>query len=120
MALEAGVRGKAGWLALRSHLEGLLTLASVPSTSPLCLPKVLHSVLESQLLVVIVCVCQSVNLGTCVRAHTCVSVPCALLWVRTPLLVLSPVSCSLSASASERSCSWMPTNYTWAAGPALP
>lgn len=70
MALEAGVRGKAGWLALRSRLEGLLSLASVPSTSPLCLPKVLHSVLESQLLVVIVCVCVNLSTSGRVCLHT--------------------------------------------------
>ena len=44
MALEADIQGKAGWRALHSHLEGLLTLVSVPQQLPSLPPKVFHSV----------------------------------------------------------------------------
>lgn len=107
MALEAGVWGKAGWLALHSHLEGLLALASVPQHLPSLPPPPPRSCIqcvESQLLVVIMSVCVSLSLsgcvGVCVYAHACMYLFLAFsFWVRMPLLALSPVSCSLSASA---------------------
>lgn len=106
MALEAGVWGKAGWLALHSHLEGLLTLASVPqhlsSLPPL---KSCIQCVESQLLDVIISVCQSVNLKMCVHVtcmHTHVCIFLGPSWVRTPLLALSPISCNCSVPQSER------------------
>lgn len=53
---------------------------------------------ESQLLVVIMSVCVSVNLEVCV--HTCMYLSLApSLRVRVPLLALSPISYTLSASA---------------------
>lgn len=105
MALEAGVWGKAGWLALHSHLEGLLALASVPQHLPSLPPlKSCIQCVESQLLVVITSVCVSLStLGcvcVCVHAHACMYLFLAFsFWVRMPLLALSPVSCNLSASA---------------------
>ncbi|KAF6317462.1 hypothetical protein mRhiFer1_008515 [Rhinolophus ferrumequinum] len=111
VALGAGVQGEAGWLALRSRLEGLLTLASVPSTSPLCLPKVLHSVLESQLLVVIMSVCVNLSTSGCVCVHTHVCI-CSL---RPPVdqdATSGSQSCLLQPqclSLRERRCSWKPT-----------
>lgn len=106
MALEAGVWGKAGWLALHSHLEGLLALASVPQHLPsLPPPKVLHSVCgvpASGCHHVCVCVHLSPSgcVCVCVHAHAWMYLFLAFsFWVRMPLLALSPVSCNLSASA---------------------
>lgn len=98
--LEAGVWGKAGWLLLQSHLEELLTLASVPSTFCLCPPKVLHSVCgvpASGCHHVCVSVCQPRDVRACmyVHAHTCMSLFLAPpFWVRMPLwlLVLFPAA----------------------------
>lgn len=122
MALEAGVWGKAGWLALHSHLEGLLALASVPQHLPSLPPtKVLHSVCGVPASGCHhVCVCQSVTLGcvcVCVHAHACV---CLFLtfsfWVRMPLLGLSPAT---SVPQPEREEMVLDAHCIWAAGPEL-
>lgn len=115
MALEAGVWGKAQWLALCSHLEGLLPLASVPQHL-LSLPSLKSCIqcVESQLLVVITSVCvKSVSLGMCVRvcSGTCiyVPVPCSLLLGQDA--VPGSQSCLLHPqclSLREGRCSWMP------------
>lgn len=117
MALEAGVWGKAGWLALHSHLEGLLALASVPQHLPSLPPppKVLHSVCGVPASGCHhVCVCQSVTLGMCGRVCVCtrmyVSVPCFLLLGQDA--TTGSQSCLLQPqclSLRGRRCSWTPT-----------
>ncbi|CAI9178001.1 unnamed protein product [Rangifer tarandus platyrhynchus] len=75
MALEAGVWGKAGWLALHSHSEGLLTLASVPQHLPSLPPEVLHSVCGVPSFWLSSCLCVSLSTSgcvcVCVPAHAC-------------------------------------------------
>lgn len=114
MALEAGVWGKAGWLALHSHLEGLLALASVPQHLPSLPPKVLHSVCGVPASGCHhICVCQSVTLRMCVRVCACtrmyVSVSCFLLGqdgaAGSQPCLLQPQCLSLR----ERRWSWTPT-----------
>lgn len=124
MALEAGVWGKAGWLALHSHLEGLLALASVPQHLPSLPPlKSCIQCVESQLLVVIMSVCVSLSpsdVCACVCVHTRVCI-CSLLspsgsGCRCWLSVLSPAT---SVPQPEREEMVLVTHYIWAAGPEL-
>lgn len=60
-----------------------MPLPLCPSTFSPCPLKFCIQCVEFQLLVFIMSVCQSVNLGmcvcVCVYAHPCVSVPCTLL-----------------------------------------
>lgn len=73
MALEAGVWGKAGWLALHSHLEELLTLASCAPSLSLSDPlKFCIQCVESQLLVVITSVFVSLSTSGCMYVCVCV------------------------------------------------
>uniref|UniRef100_A0A8D0ZP28 Uncharacterized protein n=2 Tax=Sus scrofa TaxID=9823 RepID=A0A8D0ZP28_PIG len=118
MALEAGVRGKAGWLALHSHSEGLLTLAPVPQHLPPLPPKVLHSVCGVPSFRLSSCLCFSLSTSGCVCVHTrgCI---CSLVspsgsgchfW-------LSALSPATSVPQPEREESLLYTHYIWAAGP---
>ena len=122
MALEAGVWGKAGWLALHSHSEGLLTLASVPQHLPSLPPKVLHSVCGVPSFWLSSCLCVSLSTSgcacVCVPAHACMCLFLAPSWVRVPLLALGSVSCNLSASAWERGDA-LGCPHIWATGPQL-
>lgn len=122
MALEAGVWGKAGWLALHSHLEGLLALASVPQHLPSLPPlRPAFSVwspsfwLSSRLCA---SVCHPWDVCACVCMHTRVCI-CSLLspsesgchcW----LLGLSPAA---SVPQPEREEMVTDAHYVWAAGP---
>lgn len=81
MALEAGVWGKAGWLALHSHSEGLLTLASVPQHLPSLPLKSCIQCVESPAAGrhhVCVLVCQPRGVCACVCLHTRVCVSSSL------------------------------------------
>lgn len=124
MALEAGVWGKAGWLALHSHSEGLLTLASVPQHLPSLPPKVLHSVCGVPSFWLSSCLCVSLSTLGCVCVCVClrvyVFVPCSLLLGQgatsgSRLCLLQPQCLSLR----ERRCSRMPPHLGYRATAVL-
>lgn len=124
MALEAGVWGKAGWLALHSHSEGLLTLASVPQHLPSLPPKVLHSVCGVPSFWLSSCrvlVCQPWDVCACVCLHTRVCT-CSLL---PPSgsgchLWLSALSPAISVPQPEREEMFLDAHCIWATGPHYP
>lgn len=100
MALEESVTGRGRVVGTPLPSGGTsYPRLSCPNTFPLCPLKSCIQCVESQLLVVIMCVCQSVSLGNCVCPCTHMFVSVSSLWVRMSLLALSPISYNLSASA---------------------
>ena len=122
MALEAGVWGKAGWLALHSHSEGFLPLPLCPSTLPLCPLKSCIQCVESPAsgchhVCVLVCPPRGVCACVCLHTRVCVSssLPPSGSGCHFWLSALSPAT---SVPQPERGDA-LGCPHIWAPGPQL-